>query len=302
MQLKYETSRGQMYQATIEQFLNSQVGRRLRGRVQLLITSPPFPLNRKKRYGNLSGNQYLRWFSALAPPLTELLKPDGSIVIELGNAWTPGSPTMSTLALEALLAFRTGADLHLCQQFVSHNPARLPSPVQWVNKERIRVKDAFTHVWWMSKSPRPFADNRAVLTNYSPRMRKLLESGEYNSGKRPSDHRIGGHSFLRDNGGAIPSNVLVAANTSSQDPYLKYCRAENISPHPARMASTIPEFFIRLLSKPKNLVFDPFGGSNTTGATAEELKRRWIATEPHVDYIRGSIGRFNADEIELKVY
>ena len=290
--LRYETSRGQMYQGTVESILNSNIGRRLRGKVQLIFTSPPYPLNRKKRYGNLTGDSYVRWLSELAPHLSALLKPDGSLVMELGNSWTPGSPTMSTLALEAFLAFKEKGHFYLCQQFVCHNPARLPSPVQWVNRERIRVKDAYTHLWWMSPSDRPAADNRRVLTTYSPRMQRLLKDMQYNGGKRPSQHTIGKTSFLKDNGGAIPSNVLTIPNTSSNDAYLRYCRKESIDPHPARMPPTLPEFFIRFLTKPRNLVFDPFSGSNCTGAAAESLKRRWLGVEPQADYVDGSIARF----------
>ena len=108
---------------------------------QLIFTSPPFPLNRKKRYGNKTGKEYLAWLHDLAPRLTELLTPNGSIVLELGNAWEPGIPVMSTLALEAFLDFKKAGRLNLCQQFICHNPARLPSPAQWVTVERIRVKD-----------------------------------------------------------------------------------------------------------------------------------------------------------------
>lgn len=290
--LRYETSRGRMYQGTIESLLDSEIGRRLRGKVQLIFTSPPYPLNRKKKYGNLKGADYVTWLSELAPRLSALLKPDGSLVMELGNSWTPGSPTMSTLALESLLAFKEKGDLYLCQQFVCHNPARLPSPVQWVNRERIRVKDAYTHLWWMSPTDRPSADNTRVLTKYSASMRRLLRTGHYNSGRRPSQHNIGDTSFLKDNGGAIPSNVLTVSNTSSNDAYLRYCRQKSVDPHPARMAPVLPEFFIRFLTKPRNLVFDPFSGSNCTGATAETLKRRWIGIEPLTDYIDSSIGRF----------
>lgn len=70
-------------------------------------------------------------------------------------------------------------------------PARLPSPAQWVTVERIRVKDAFTRVWWMSSNPRPKADNRRVLREYSESMKKLLDTGKYNAGRRPSEHHIG---------------------------------------------------------------------------------------------------------------
>ena len=199
---------------------------------------------------------------------------------------------MSTLALESLLRFLKEGELSLCQQFICANPARLPSPAQWVNVDRTRVKDAFTHVWWMSPTERPKADNRKVLSPYSPAMQNLLRTQQYNAGKRPSEHSIGAHSFLTDNGGAIPSNVITVSNTSATDPYQQYCRDNGIQPHSARMPSRLAKFFIEFLTEPGDLVIDPFGGSNVTGAVAESLGRRWLSFEPIEVYAKASESRW----------
>lgn len=290
--MAYSTRHGRMYCALAEEFLASTAAEKYRGKIQLLLTSPPFPLNRKKKYGNLTGSEYKEWLAEFATSFRKMLTPNGSIVLELGNAWEPGRPIMSTLALEALLAFRTKGGLHLIQQFVAHNPARLPSPAQWVNVERIRVKDSFTHLWWLAASDRPYANNRSVLNSYSDSMKELLKSQKYNSGKRPSGHKVGKKSFLKNNGGSIPSNVLSFSNTSSTDQYQEHCRSNDINVHPARMQTGVVEFFVKFLTQPGDLVFDPFAGSNTTGAAAETLGRKWISVEARLDYIRGSRGRF----------
>lgn len=293
----YATKRGRMYWGTAEQFLGSSIRTRLTGKVNLIFTSPPFPLNRKKKYGNRQGHEYIEWLAGFAENLKDLLAPDGSIVMEMGNAWEPGKPVMSTLALKALIEFVEKGEMHLCQQFICHNPARLPSPAQWVNVDRIRLKDAYTHVWWMSPSERPKADNRCILVEYSQSMKRLLKTGKYNAGKRPSEYLIGEKSFLRDNKGAIPSNVLSIANTSSNDEYQRFCRSEELPLHPARMPIKLAEFFIKFLTKPGDLVLDPFAGSNTTGAAAESLTRRWLSVEPEASYICGSYARFGGNGI-----
>lgn len=288
----YATRLGKMYQSTIEDALDSDAFRRLRGKVQLIFTSPPFPLNHKKRYGNKTGAEYLEWLQGLAPRLAELLTPDGSVVMEVGNAWVPGKPVMSMLPLQALTAFLEGGELNLCQHFVCHNTARLPGPAQWVTVERIRVKDSFTNVWWMAPDERPKANNRHVLVEYSPAMRGLLKSKKYNAGQRPSGHVVREESFLKDNGGAIPANVLSFSNTRWSDNYRAYCKQQGLEIHPARMQPELAEFFINFLTEDKDIVLDPFGGSNTTGAVAEKLGRRWISVEPNSDYVEGSLGRF----------
>jgi site-specific DNA-methyltransferase (cytosine-N4-specific) len=199
---------------------------------------------------------------------------------------------MSILALESLLQFLKQGELQLAQQFICYNPARLPSPAQWVNVDRIRLKDAYTHVWWMAATDHPYADNRKVLKPYSNSMLHLLKTGKYNSGKRPSEHHIGKTSFLTKNAGAIPANVLTITNTGTGDIYQKYCREHGIKPHPARMPKALPDFFIKLLTKEGDLVMDPFAGSNTTGAVAQELKRKWISVEAENEYIESSKSRF----------
>ena len=317
----YSTGLGSMYSGLSEKVLKSRPLENLHGQAQLVFTSPPFPLNTKKRYGNLQGEEYIKWFASFAPLLRKFLTPDGSIVVEIGNAWEPGRPVMSTTVLRAFLRFLEKGGLHLCQEFIWYNSARLPSPVEWVNKERIRVKDAFTRIWWMSPTDRPKADNLRVLREYSPSMKRLIETGKYNAGPRPAEYHIGEESFKTDNNGAIPPNVgdvdglpsidrtitpkdfeqatnlLKAANTGSRDAYREFCLSHGATIHPARMPRSLVEFFLKFLTDEEDLVMDPFGGSNTTGATAENMGRRWASIEAEWEYAVHSIGRFNPEDI-----
>src|SRR6266487_6760791 len=295
----FKTKRGKLYIAHVEEFLASKAGKALHGRVQLLFTSPPFPLNHKKAYGNRTGEEYVKWLSDFAPVFAKLPKPDGSIVIEMGNAWEPKRPVQSLMSLKALLMFAEHPDagLRLCQEFVGYNRARLPSPAEWVNVRRIRVKDSYTHVWWLATNDTPKANNRHVAKQYSQAMRNLLKRQKYNAGPRPSGHVIGKTSFFTDNGGAIPSNLIEFSNTKSSDRYLKSCKEHGEKPHPARMPQAIPEFFIKLLTDERDLVLDPFGGSNVTGFIAESLGRRWITIEAQENYARQSIWRFETQKL-----
>lgn len=296
--IAYRTEQGFTAHCTIEDALESATFHELTGRVDLIFTSPPFLLNRKKRYGNRTGEDYVKWLSHLGSSLKSLLRPRGSLVVEIGNAWDRRCPTMSTVPLRALMTLADTAELQICQQFVCYNPARLPTPAQWVTVRRIRAKDAFTHVWWMSPSPDPKADNRRVLTPYSSAMRRLLRVGSSERWLRPSGHSVDHRSFSNDNGGAIPSNVLTFSNTSAHDDYIAYCRVNQLELHPARMPRGLAEFFIRFLTDTGDLVLDPFAGSNVTGAVAEQLSRRWISIEPNAGYVLGSRGRFTRASLD----
>jgi site-specific DNA-methyltransferase (cytosine-N4-specific) len=274
--------------------LKGSLGESLRESVQLIFTSPPFLLNRKKKYGNFTGQEYRDWFVANAPIWSNLLTNNGSIVVEMGNAWEPGAPVQSLLCLEALLDFvkHPTAGLKLCQQFICYNPSRLPSPAAWVTVRRIRCTDSYTYVWWMSKSDYPKADNRKVLREYSPSMKSLIKRQKFNSGKRPSQHDVSKGGFLKDNSGSIPHNVLTFPNTSSNDAYLVECRKRKIAPHPARMNPKLAEFFIKFLTDEGDMVLDPFAGSNTTGYIAEKNKRRWLSIDNSKEYAEHAMIRF----------
>jgi site-specific DNA-methyltransferase (cytosine-N4-specific) len=256
--------------------------------VALVMTSPPFALRRQKAYGNVAAAEYVEWFWPFAKEIHRVLRSDGSFVLDLGGAWNPGSGTRSLYQYQLVL--RLCEIFHLAQEFYWYNPSRLPTPAEWVTIRRTRVKDAVNMLWWLSKTPEPQADNRRVLKPYSRSMKRLLRDG-YDPAMRPSQHEIGPH-FRRDNGGAIPPNLLEIPNTRSNDDYLRQCRAAGLPIHPARFPPPVPEFFVRFLTEPGQTILDPFAGSNVTGQVAQGLDRRWIAIELNADYVAGSMLRF----------
>jgi site-specific DNA-methyltransferase (cytosine-N4-specific) len=268
--------------------------------VDLIMTSPPFALERKKEYGNVSSSEYVAWFLIFAREFHRVLKDTGSLVIDIGGVWVKGQPTRSLYHFELVIALVKEAQFHLAQEFYWYNPSKLPSPAEWVTVRRVRVKDGVNTVWWMSKTPNPKASNRRVLKAYSESMKKLLENG-YKAQLRPSGHDISDN-FSKDNNGAIPSNLIVLANTDSNSTYLRACREAGIKPHPARFPHGLPEFFIRFLTDKGDLVVDPFAGSNVTGEVAEKLGRRWRVFELREEYLRASQFRFDNPQITLPLF
>lgn len=199
-------------------------------------------------------------------------------------------PTRSLYHFELLLMLCEEFDFHLCQEHYWWNPSKLPTPAEWVNIRRVRVKDAVNCIWWLSPTPWPKANNRRVLAPYSDSMRDLLENG-YKAKLRPSGHDIS-DKFGTDNGGSVPPNLLAIANTESTGRYQEYCREHDYPIHPARYPEQLPEYFIRLLTDRDDLVVDPFAGSCMTGAVAERLGRRWTCCELDKEYLKGAVARF----------
>lgn len=211
------------------------------------MTSPPFGLVRKKDYGNEDADRYLEWFAPFAEQFNRLLKDTGSLVIDIGGAWKKGQPTRSLYHFKLLIMLCEEFGFHLAQEFYWWNPSKLPTPAEWVNIRRIRVKDAVNSVYWLSKTPWPKASNRRVLQPYSDAMRSLLKNG-YRAKRRPSGHDIS-TKFTTDNGAAIPPNLIAVAHTESNSYYQRYCKEHGIRVHPARFPAELPEYFIRMLTE-----------------------------------------------------
>ncbi len=300
--------------------------------VDLICTSPPFALVRKKEYGNVDACEYIEWFKKFAIQFYRILKPQGSLVVDIGGTWHKGVPVRSLYHFELVVELckpksKGGLGFYLAQELFWYNPAKLPTPAEWVTVRRERVKDAVNTVWWLSKDPHPKANNKRVLRPYSDAMKNLLKNG-YEAKLRPSGHDIS-TKFKNDRGGAIPPNIIIdsefgsstligkpvlgefnwilendmvqpvnvisASNTASNDYYQRRCKEEGVKPHPARFPQALPEFVIGLCTEPGDLVLDPFAGSNTTGRVAETLDRRWLAFELDENYIQTSQFRFEND-------
>ncbi len=285
----YFTSHGAAYCGNSLELLTGLPGES----INLVMTSPPFALQRQKAYGNKEQAEYIDWLTQFAKQVHRVLKSDGSFVLDLGGAYEKGVPTRSLYNFRVLIKFCDDIGFFLAEDFYWFNPSKLPSPIEWVNKRKLRAKDAVNTVWWFSKSEWPKADISKVLAPYSDRMKKLLENPTafYTPKLRPSGHDIG-VGFGKDNGGAIPSNLLQIPNTESNGQYLDGCKILSEKQHPARFPAKLPEFFIRMLTTPGDVVLDIFAGSNTTGQVAEVEGREWLAFELSREYVGTSAFRF----------
>jgi len=272
-----------------------------------VVTSPPYALHFKKEYGNKNKWVYIEWFLPFAREIQRVLTDDGSFVLNIGGSYNAGTPTRSIYHFKLLIALVEEIGFHLAQECFWYNPAKMPVPAEWVTVRRIRVRDSVEYVWWFSKTPWPKASNLAVLKEYSEDMIRLNKNGVRGT-VRPSGHVIRNSFDKIDAGGAIPANVTEAlleevpesmlklGNNAANDFYTKRCKETGTKIHPARFPAVLPKFFIKLLTHPNDLVVDPFAGSNTTGAVAESLKRRWLAGEAVEEYLKASAFRFQEAE------
>jgi DNA modification methylase len=284
----YETSLGEMIQGDSSEVLKEQED----NSVDLIVTSPPYGLVHPKAYGNVPADDYCAWFKPFAEQFYRVLKDTGSLVIDIGGAWKKGQPTRSLYHYKLLIMLCEEAGFHLAQEVFWWNPAKLPTPTTWVAIRRVRLKDAVNTIWWLSKTPWPKASNRRVLQPYSPWMVRYLSKGSPSKARRiaPSGHLISAR-FTQNNGASIPPNLIALPNSRTNLSYMRYCREKGLPAHPARFPAELPEYFVRMLTDPGDMVVDPFGGSGTTAEVCERLKRRWKCVELSPDYLKGAAGR-----------
>ena len=218
---EYNTDLGAAYQGDSRDLLEELPD----NSIDLIVTSPPFALQHQKEYGNQEQEGYNNWFLDFVPEVRRVLQPHGSFVVEIGGAFKKGWPERSTYQFDLLtrLVDEDEGQMKLAQDFYWYNPAKLPSPIEWVNVRKIRVTDAVTHIWWLTNEinkdsavedgehPHPEASNQRVLQEYSDSQRKLLETGDFNDGKRGSGWDIDEDAFANNNDGSIPDNLIEAA-------------------------------------------------------------------------------------------
>lgn len=283
----YQTDLGAAYCADSLELLPKLAA----GSVDLVVTSPPYALHFKKEYGNADQRDYVKWFLPFAAEIKRVLKPEGSFVLNVGGAWTAGAPIRSLYHYRLLIALCDELEYELCQEFFWFNPAKMPAPAEWVNVRRMRVKDSVEYIFWLSPSRFPKADNSRVLQPYSEDMKRLIKRGIKKT-RRPSGHNIK-TTFAADRGGSIPPNLIECGNNESNSRYIRETKTSGRKVHPARFPSELPRFFIEFLTERGDTVLDPFAGSNTTGAVAEKLGRRWISIERDEGYAADSELRFS---------
>ena len=285
----YTTEYGQCFQCDSLEFMKQLPN----NSISLVLTSPPFPMLSKKPYGNVSQSEYVEWFLPFSQEIKRILTDNGSFVLDLRNVYLPKQPVKSLYIYDLIIKLVREQGYFLCQEFFFFNPTSMPCG-QWVTIQRIRCKDAVNHVFWLSKTPFPKAENKKILQPYAQVTRKRIAEGyEVKEGKKPSGHHVS-RGLYKDNFGAISSNLLTISNAESNSKYLNKCRELALTIHPARFPKQFAEFFIKFLTVEEgDTVLDPFSGSGTTPFVAQSLGRKWLACELMKEYVDASYYRFS---------
>jgi site-specific DNA-methyltransferase (cytosine-N4-specific) len=267
------------------------------GSVDCLMTSPPYPLI-NRAYGKFGLAEWMSWMSNLTGLWRDLLKDDGTIAINLMDVFVPGTPSLSTYIERFTLDAIDRHGLHLAGRMNWLSNTKMPN-LEWSAKRKVVLRNAIEHVILLSRSPNPAWDaTRVPLEPYaertaSQRASDARRAAQKRASKRPGGYDINEAAFSTQGEGRIASNVIISGGVGGGGAYAKRCREAGITPHPARFPEALPRKVIQLTTAPGGLVYDPMAGSNTTGKVALELGRRFISSEPVVEYAAASAFRFD---------
>lgn len=253
--------------------------------IDFIFTSPPYA-NQIKDYGvtgvRLKPDQFDGWFIPRAKEMYRLLKPTGSLVLNISDKLDGRFQSIFVFKLVVLLVEQVG--FHLVRDYIWHNPATPPNVFS--RGKMGRTKKSHEYCFWFSKSEEWTFNMDPIRKPYSGRMLELFQApamGGRNSNSRPSRHSFDLSHTWKDNGGADPGSVLSISNTSSNDTFHRLCKQFGIG-HPARFPESLAEFFIKAGTNEGDVVLDPFGGSGTTAVVAHRLGRDFTYIEINPDY------------------
>ncbi|WP_348643470.1 site-specific DNA-methyltransferase [Rhizobium lusitanum] len=255
------------------------------GSVQLLMTSPPYPVVNRE-YGRFTVEEWLRWMRHCMGIWKSLVASGGTIAVNLMDVFVQGTPMLSPYVERFTLSSIDDVGLHFAGRMMWYSPTKLGN-IEWTAKRKVHPRNKLEHVLLFSKAPRPSWDiTRIEMPVKSSSGRKVKRDTI-----RPSGMDICESAFVSGQG--LPSNLIIAGGASGNDTYSRRARDVGIGRHPARFPEAIPRRIIQLATAPGDICYDPMAGSNTTGKVASELGRRFIASEPMLEYVRASSLRFS---------
>ena len=147
----YSTSNGALFHTDAIKLLNSLPS----DSVDLVMTSPPFALTRKKEYGNEPVDRYLDWFMPFCKQIHRILKPTGSFVLDIGGSWVPGSPVRSLYHFSLAVQIAEDLNFGLLRSSIGIILPACQLPLSGSQSVASRVKDAVNMVWWFGKTEWP---------------------------------------------------------------------------------------------------------------------------------------------------
>jgi len=241
--------------------------------IDLVVTSPPYADSRTNTYGGIKPDEYNEWFLPVTQELLRILKPTGTFILNIKEKVVNGE--RHTYVIELILNMRKQGWLWT-EEFIWHKKNCYPG--KWPN----RFRDAWERLLQFNKNKffkmyqeevmipiGDWAEKR--LSNLSD-TDKIRDTSKVGSGFGKNVSNWVGKDKV------YPTNVLHLATE---------CGNKN---HSATFPYALPEWFIKLFTRPGDVVLDPFMGSGTTIIAALNMGRKAIGIDINPEYYNLVLG------------
>ncbi|MBI4557572.1 MAG: site-specific DNA-methyltransferase [Candidatus Hydrogenedentes bacterium] len=236
--------------------------------VDLIFTSPPYADSRKRTYGGIHPDRYVEWMLPFADQFYRVLKPSGSFVLNIKEKTVDGE--RHTYVIELILALRKRGWLWT-EEYIWHKKNCYPG--KWPN----RFRDAWERCLHFTKSKHFSMYQEAVMVPMGDWRHARLRTLSDTDRKRDESRVLSGFGKKIENWvgrqKAYPTNVLHLATECGN------------KQHSAAFPEALPAWFIKLLTKPGDVVLDPFVGSGTTAVAAAKLHRSFLGIEINAEFV-----------------
>ena len=235
--------------------------------VDLIVTSPPYADQRKSTYGGIHPDQYVEWFLPISEQLLRVLKPTGTFILNIKEKVVEGE--RSTYVMELILAMRKQG-WFWTEEYIWHKKNSYPG--KWPN----RFRDSWERLLQFNKDKHFNMYQEEVMVPMGDwaktRLKKLSNTDKIRDNSKVGSGFGKNISNWLDRDKAYPTNVLHLATE---------CNNKN---HSAAFPEELPEWFIKLFTKERDVVLDPFMGSGTTLIVANRMLRHSIGIEIVPEY------------------
>jgi site-specific DNA-methyltransferase (adenine-specific) len=251
--------------------------------VQLIVTSPPYADQRRHQYGAIDPDEYVDWFLPRAAKFKRVLTPTGTFILNIKEKVVDGQRHLYVFDLVSALVRQQG--WLFTEEYMWHK--KNSSPGKWPN----RFRDGWEHLFQFN-AQRAFdmhqREVRVPIGNWAKG--RLTHLSEKDKTRDPSGT---GSGFAKNvsnwvgRGEVYPDNVLHLSSEVGN------------KRHSAAFPVALPTFFVKLFSRPDELVLDPFCGSGTTGEAAVSLGRRFLGIDTKAEFVDEAKTRVGSVEARL---
>jgi DNA modification methylase len=250
--------------------------------IDLIFTSPPYADQRAKTYGGIKPDHYVDWFIPRSAQFLRVLKPTGTFILNIKERVVDGE--RHTYVLNLILQMREQGWLWT-EEFVWHKKNSYPG--KWPNRFRdnwerlIQFNKSKHFAMYQEEVMVPIGDwAKDRLTNLSE-TDKIRDESKAGSGFGKNVSNWLGRDKV------YPTNVIHMATE---------CGNRN---HSAAFPEELPAWFIKLFTKPGDVVLDPFIGSGSTAAAAVQLGRNYVGIDVSQEYVKLTQDRVSERQIRM---